>query len=100
MAEVDERLDRPPSAESRRDGHADRRSDVRRGERVHVAMLPVATLPRMSIAPVDLPAVMAAWAGDGPMPPVPYLLGDMAADAVAVLDACAVERADIVGASL
>jgi pimeloyl-ACP methyl ester carboxylesterase len=44
--------------------------------------------------------VMAAWAGDGPMPAVPYLLSDMAADAVAVLDACAVEQADIVGASL
>jgi pimeloyl-ACP methyl ester carboxylesterase len=49
---------------------------------------------------VDLPAVMSAWAGDGPMPEVPYLLADMAADAVAVLDACGVERADIVGASL
>ena len=49
---------------------------------------------------VDLPAVMAAWAGDGAMPDVPYLLSDMAADAIAVLDACAVERADIVGASL
>ncbi|MFT3851272.1 MAG: alpha/beta hydrolase [Ilumatobacteraceae bacterium] len=49
---------------------------------------------------VDLPAVMAAWAGDGEMPVVPYLLSDMAADAVAVLDACGVERADVVGASL
>jgi len=49
---------------------------------------------------VDLPAVMAAWAGDGPMPEVPYLLSDMAADAVAVLDDLGIERADIVGASL
>jgi pimeloyl-ACP methyl ester carboxylesterase len=49
---------------------------------------------------VDLPAVMAAWAGEGEMPPVPYLLSDMAADAVAVLDALGIARADIVGASL
>lgn len=51
-------------------------------------------------AEVDLPAVMAAWAGNGAMPPVPYLLSDMAADAVAVLDDLGIERADIVGASL
>src|SRR6185436_19793623 len=49
---------------------------------------------------VDLAAVMAAWAGDGPMPDVPYLLSDMAADAVAVLDELGIEQADIVGASL
>jgi pimeloyl-ACP methyl ester carboxylesterase len=55
---------------------------------------------RLTGAPVDLAAVMAAWAGGGPMPPVPYLLSDMAADTVAVLDAAGVERAHIVGASL
>jgi pimeloyl-ACP methyl ester carboxylesterase len=49
---------------------------------------------------VDLPAVMAAWAGDGPMPAVPYRLSDMSADAVAVLDDLGIEQADIVGASL
>ena len=49
---------------------------------------------------VDLPAVMAAWSGDGPMPAVPYRLSDMAADAVAVLDELGIDRADIVGASL
>jgi pimeloyl-ACP methyl ester carboxylesterase len=49
---------------------------------------------------VDLPAVMTAWAGDGPMPAVPYLLSDMAADAIAVLDHLGIERADVVGASL
>jgi pimeloyl-ACP methyl ester carboxylesterase len=51
-------------------------------------------------APVDLPAVLAAWEGQGEMPPVPYLLSDMARDAVAVLDAAGVERAHVVGASL
>ena len=50
--------------------------------------------------PVDLPAVMAAWSGQGPMPAVPYLLSDMADDAFAVLDALGMERAHIVGASL
>ena len=49
---------------------------------------------------VDLPAVMAAWNGEGPMPAVPYLLSDMAADACAVLDALGLERAHVVGASL
>jgi pimeloyl-ACP methyl ester carboxylesterase len=49
---------------------------------------------------VDLPAVMAAWAGEGPMPTVPYLLSDMAADAVAVLDELGIDQADVVGASL
>jgi pimeloyl-ACP methyl ester carboxylesterase len=49
---------------------------------------------------VDLPAVLAAWAGNGPMPAVPYLLSDMAGDAVAVLDDLGIERADVVGASL
>ncbi len=49
---------------------------------------------------VDLPAVMAAWEGSGPMPPVPYLLQDMANDAVALLDHLEIARAHIVGASL
>ncbi len=49
---------------------------------------------------VDLPSIMAAWAGGGAMPAVPYRLSDMAADAVAVLDAAGVERAHVVGASL
>jgi pimeloyl-ACP methyl ester carboxylesterase len=49
---------------------------------------------------VDLPAVMAAWVGGTAMPAVPYRLSDMAADAVAVLDALGVERAHVVGASL
>jgi pimeloyl-ACP methyl ester carboxylesterase len=49
---------------------------------------------------VDLGAVMAAWDGEGPMPPVPYTLSDMAADAVAVLDALGVDSAHVVGASL
>jgi pimeloyl-ACP methyl ester carboxylesterase len=49
---------------------------------------------------VDLAAVLAAWEGQGTMPPVPYLLSDMADDAVAVLDGLGIERAHIVGASL
>jgi pimeloyl-ACP methyl ester carboxylesterase len=49
---------------------------------------------------VDLPAVLAAWEAQGPMPPVPYLLSDMAGDAFAVLDDLDIERAHIVGASL
>lgn len=49
---------------------------------------------------VDLPAVMAAWAGDGAMPAVPYVLSDMARDAVAVLDDLGIERSHVVGASL
>ncbi len=49
---------------------------------------------------VDLPAVLAAWEGQGEMPPVPYLLSDMAGDAVAVLDGLDIGQAHIVGASL
>ncbi|MGD9751050.1 MAG: alpha/beta fold hydrolase [Acidimicrobiia bacterium] len=51
---------------------------------------------------VDLTAVMAAWNGveGAVMPAVPYLLSDMAADAVAVLDHLGLERAHVVGASL
>jgi pimeloyl-ACP methyl ester carboxylesterase len=55
---------------------------------------------KLDDVPVDLPAVLAAWEGQGEMPPVPYLLPDMARDAVAVLDAAGVERAHVVGASL
>jgi pimeloyl-ACP methyl ester carboxylesterase len=50
--------------------------------------------------PVDLPAVLAAWEGKGEMPPVPYLLTDMADDAFAVLDDLDIGQAHIVGASL
>lgn len=49
---------------------------------------------------VDLTAVMAAWNGAGEMPAVPYLLSDMAADAVAVLDDLDYPAAHVVGASL
>ena len=49
---------------------------------------------------VDLPAVLTAWSGGGPMPEVPYRLSDMACDAVAVLDDLGIDRADVVGASL
>ncbi len=49
---------------------------------------------------VDLPAVLAAWEGHGVMPPVPYLLSDMADDAFAVLDDLHIDRAHIAGASL
>lgn len=49
---------------------------------------------------VDLPAVMAAWNAQGPMPAVPYLLSDMARDAVAVLDDVDVASCHVVGASL
>lgn len=49
---------------------------------------------------VDVNAVtMAAVMGDPP-PPVPYTLSDMAADAVAVLDAVGIERAHVIGASM
>jgi pimeloyl-ACP methyl ester carboxylesterase len=49
---------------------------------------------------VDLAAVLAAWEGRGTMPAVPYLLSDMADDAVAVLDDLGIDRAHVVGASL
>jgi pimeloyl-ACP methyl ester carboxylesterase len=51
-------------------------------------------------ASVDLPAVLAAWEGQGEMPPVPYLLSAMAGDAFAVLDDLGIDRAHVVGASL
>ena len=49
---------------------------------------------------VDLAAVLSAWEGQGEMPSVPYLLSDMADDAVAVLDDLDIDQAHIVGASL
>jgi pimeloyl-ACP methyl ester carboxylesterase len=47
----------------------------------------------------DVPAVIAAKAA-GLVPDVPYTLGDMAADAVAVLDAAGAARAHVVGVSM
>ena len=50
---------------------------------------------------VDILGVLAAQApGAGEGPPVPYLLSDMAADAVGLLDHLGVERAHVVGLSL
>jgi pimeloyl-ACP methyl ester carboxylesterase len=49
---------------------------------------------------VDMTALMNAFAGNGPVPPVPYTLSDMAADALGLLDALGVERAHLVGASM
>lgn len=51
-------------------------------------------------AAVDSGAVMAAALGGGEMPPVPYTLSDMAADAVGLLDHLGVERAHVMGASM
>jgi len=47
----------------------------------------------------DMLAIFQAI-GSGQQPSVPYLLDDMAADAVGLLDALGIERAHIVGASL
>src|SRR5688572_875920 len=47
----------------------------------------------------DFPALFKAL-GEGRKPDVPYLLDDMARDAVGLLDALGIERAHIVGASL
>ena len=49
---------------------------------------------------VDMGALMAAMTGAGPSPDVPYLLSDMAADAVGLLDALEIDAAHIVGASM
>jgi pimeloyl-ACP methyl ester carboxylesterase len=48
----------------------------------------------------DLSAVMDAWKNGTEMPKVPYLLSDMAADGIALLDFLNIQSAHIVGASL
>jgi pimeloyl-ACP methyl ester carboxylesterase len=48
---------------------------------------------------VDMGALLGVMAG-GPAPAVPYLLSDMAADAIAVLDDLGIEQAHILGASM
>lgn len=49
---------------------------------------------------VDSAAVMTAAFGGTEMPPVPYKLTDMAADAIGLLDHLGIERAHIMGASM
>jgi pimeloyl-ACP methyl ester carboxylesterase len=52
--------------------------------------------------PVDLGAIVTWLAGGsaGPSPAAPYLLSDMAGDAVGLLDHLAIDRAHVVGASM
>ena len=51
-------------------------------------------------AEVDLMAVITAALSREPLPPVPYTLSDMAADAVGVLDHLRIPRAHLMGASM
>ena len=54
----------------------------------------------LSDAEVDLGELVGALLGGAPLAEVPYTLSEMAADAVAVLDAVGIDRAHIVGASM
>ncbi len=49
---------------------------------------------------VDAAAIMGAAMIKAEIPPVPYTLSDMAADAIALLDHLGIERAHVVGASM
>jgi pimeloyl-ACP methyl ester carboxylesterase len=49
---------------------------------------------------VDVAALLNARGGHGELPPVPYTLSEMASDGIAVLDALAIDRAHVVGASM
>lgn len=54
----------------------------------------------LDTAPVPDFAVLAAALGRGERPDLPYTLGDMAQDAVGLLDALQIERAHVVGRSM